>query len=51
MENLQHLLKEIQRISLADISALSQEHQHIVAEKLEQLEEALKATFDSSNAH
>jgi hypothetical protein len=51
MEHLQQLLTDLECISLADISALSQEHQHIVAERLEPLEEALKAAFDNSNAH
>jgi hypothetical protein len=51
MEHLQQLLTDLECISLADISALSQEHQHVVAERLEQLEEALKAAFDNSNAH
>ncbi|WP_421851751.1 hypothetical protein [Marinomonas sp.] len=42
MEQLQQLLTDLECISLADISAIPEPSQHVVAERLEQLQDVLK---------
>ncbi|WP_417526952.1 hypothetical protein [Marinomonas shanghaiensis] len=42
MEHLQQLLTDLECISLADISAIPEPNQHVVAERLEQLQDELK---------
>ncbi|MEP7730460.1 hypothetical protein [Marinomonas primoryensis] len=42
MEHLQQLLTDLECISLADISAIPEANQHVIAERLEQLQDALK---------
>lgn len=50
MEHLQQLLTELECISLADISAIPEANQHIVAERLEQLQDELKAVLEKNTA-
>lgn len=45
MENLLQLLTDLECISLADISAIPEANQHIVAERLEQLQDDLRAVL------
>ena len=42
MEHVEELFKAVQRITIADISTLPLEQQHIIAERIEQLEDDLK---------
>ena len=48
MEHLQQLLTDLECISLADISAIPEPSQHVVAERLEQLQDELKAVLQTS---
>jgi len=48
MNHLQQLLTELECISLADISAIPEPSQHVVAERLEQLQDELKAVLQTS---
>ncbi|WP_175404905.1 hypothetical protein [Marinomonas sp. FW-1] len=49
MEHLQQLLSDLECISLADISAIPESNQHVVAERLEQLQDELKAVLSSND--
>lgn len=48
MEQLQQLLTDLECISLADISAIPEANQHVVAERLEQLQDELKEALAAS---
>ena len=45
MDNLQQLLNEIECITLADISAIPKPIQHVIVERLEQLQDELKVAL------
>ena len=49
MEHLQQLLTDLECISLADISAIPEPSPHVVAERLEQLQDELKAVLEKAN--
>lgn len=48
MEQLQQLLIDLECISLADISAIPEANQHVVAERLEELQDELKEALAAS---
>lgn len=48
MEQLQQLLTELECISLADISAIPEPSQHVVAERLEELQDELRRALQTS---
>ncbi|UTW01256.1 hypothetical protein KDW99_09060 [Marinomonas rhizomae] len=49
MEQLQQLLTDLECISLADISAIPEANQHVIAERLEQLQDDLKSVLSSND--
>ncbi|ETX09437.1 hypothetical protein MUS1_08770 [Marinomonas ushuaiensis DSM 15871] len=49
MEHLQQLLIELENISLSDISEIPEPHQHVMADRVEQLHDALKAALHSKS--
>ena len=48
MEHLQQLLTDLECISLADISAIPEANQHVVVERLEELQDELKNLLEKN---
>ncbi|RBO82662.1 hypothetical protein [Marinomonas aquiplantarum] len=51
MESLKVLLRDLECISLADISALPESNQHIIAEHLEELQDELKEALNKERQY
>lgn len=51
MEHLQQLLTDLECISLADISTIPESNQHVIVERIEQLQDELKEAIAKTVSH